>query len=69
MSTTKNRGRGALRWSLTKLRPLVDDPQRTRLVAVGDTVRLDTTALTVDVLELRRAVVASRARSHGVCGV
>jgi pimeloyl-ACP methyl ester carboxylesterase/DNA-binding SARP family transcriptional activator/class 3 adenylate cyclase len=48
--------RGALRWSLAKLRPLVDDPQHARLVAEGDAVRLDASGLKVDVLELRRAV-------------
>lgn len=48
--------RGALRWSLAKLRPLVDDPGRVRLVADRDSVRLDTAELAVDAVELRRAV-------------
>ena len=33
--------RGALRWSLSKLRGLVDTPERARLTATGETVTLD----------------------------
>jgi pimeloyl-ACP methyl ester carboxylesterase/DNA-binding SARP family transcriptional activator len=33
--------RGALRWSLSKLRPLVDDAHRVRLIAEGENVSLD----------------------------
>ncbi len=33
--------RAALRWSLSKLRPLVDEPARPRIVAMTDTVAFD----------------------------
>jgi DNA-binding SARP family transcriptional activator/TolB-like protein len=46
--------RAALRWSLTKLRPLVGE----RLQADRDSVALDTEGLDIDVLALRRAVAA-----------
>lgn len=45
--------RGALRWSLTKLRSLVDEPDRQRLVADRETVALDPAGMHVDVLWLR----------------
>ena len=40
--------RGALRWSLSKIRPLVDDPLHPRLFADRQTVELRTEALDVD---------------------
>ncbi|WP_298127035.1 BTAD domain-containing putative transcriptional regulator [Brevundimonas sp.] len=40
--------RAALRWSLTKLRPLTDTPDRRRLVADRDTVRLDLDGADID---------------------
>jgi TolB-like protein len=40
--------RGALRWSLSKIRPLVDDPGCSRLVADRQTVELLTEALDLD---------------------
>jgi TolB-like protein/DNA-binding SARP family transcriptional activator len=40
--------RGALRWSLSKIRPLVDDPLYPRLFADRQTVELRTEALDVD---------------------
>jgi TolB-like protein len=40
--------RGALRWSLSKIRPVVDDPADTRLVADRQTVELQIEALDVD---------------------
>ena len=46
--------RAALRWSLTKLRPLVGE----RLQADRDSVALDVDGLDIDVLALRRAVAA-----------
>jgi TolB-like protein/Tfp pilus assembly protein PilF len=46
--------RAALRWSLTKLRPLVGE----RLQADRDSVMLDVDGLDIDVLALRRAVAA-----------
>ncbi|MGH7002708.1 MAG: hypothetical protein ACREIP_02050 [Alphaproteobacteria bacterium] len=46
--------RGALRWSLSKLRPLVDEPAQTRIVAERESVALDTSGLEIDVLSARR---------------
>jgi pimeloyl-ACP methyl ester carboxylesterase/DNA-binding SARP family transcriptional activator len=48
--------KAALRWSLSKLRSLVDEPDRPRLIAKGDHVALDLKDLAVDVHELRRCV-------------
>jgi DNA-binding SARP family transcriptional activator/pimeloyl-ACP methyl ester carboxylesterase len=47
--------RGSLRWSLTKIRPLVDDAQTRRVVATRENVRFDRHGARVDVLELRDA--------------
>lgn len=46
--------RGALRWSLTKLRALVNDANSERIVADRDYVSFDPIDTTVDLLELRR---------------
>src|SRR5262245_61077463 len=40
--------RGALRWSLSRLRPLVDSPQRQRLVTDRDHVSFDCDGVWVD---------------------
>ena len=40
--------RGALRWSLSKIRPFVDDPSYPRLVADRQTVELRTEGLDID---------------------
>ncbi len=48
--------RAALRWSLTRLRPLVDEPDRQRIIADRETVRLDLDHVAVDILSLRKAV-------------
>ena len=45
--------RAALRWSLSKLRELVDDESATRLVATREAVRFALADATVDVLEVR----------------
>lgn len=45
--------RGALRWSLSKLRPLVDDAAGCRLIADRDTVALDCARMDVDWARLR----------------
>lgn len=45
--------RGALRWSLSKLRQLVDDGDRCRLEADRETVHLDCAHLSIDWLDLR----------------
>lgn len=48
--------RGALRWSLSKLRRLVNDPECERLIADRDSVRFDARAAVVDILEFRRSL-------------
>ncbi|MGD9882493.1 MAG: tetratricopeptide repeat protein [Reyranella sp.] len=50
--------RGALRWSLSKIRRLVEEPGLARLHADRETVRFDPAGARVDVLELRRAARA-----------
>lgn len=51
--------RGALRWSLSKLRRLVDGSQQTRINASRDTVAFDTAGAWIDLLELKRAAQTS----------
>ena len=51
--------RAALRWSLSKLRELVDAPTRKRLCSDREHVSLDRTGLYVDALEVPRLVGAS----------
>jgi len=46
--------RGALRWSLSKLRRLVDEPSAARIVADRETVRFDPKGAHIDVQDLRR---------------
>ncbi len=48
--------RGALRWSLSKLRSLVDDASTTRLLADRETVAFDATAARIDVVAVRAAL-------------
>jgi DNA-binding SARP family transcriptional activator/pimeloyl-ACP methyl ester carboxylesterase len=48
-----NDPRAALRWSLTRLRPLVDEPDCRRIVADHENVGLDLGRVTVDILSLR----------------
>ena len=55
--------RGALRWSLSKLRLLVSDPARERLVSSRETVAFDGRDVDVDVLRVRR--IASGGRESG----
>jgi len=50
--------RGALRWSLSKLRGLVDDDEVTRLVTDRESVELVRRGLEVDLLRLREALGA-----------
>ena len=45
--------KGALRWSLSKIRALVDAPERPRLRADRDHVRLDLDGAAVDLLEVK----------------
>jgi DNA-binding SARP family transcriptional activator/pimeloyl-ACP methyl ester carboxylesterase len=51
--------RGALRWSLSKIRPLVDEPDHPRLITDKQTVALDTTGMFVDVLAVKGDLVAA----------
>ncbi len=48
--------RGALRWSLSKLRPLVDAPDRRRILADRERVRFDPAGVEIDLLALRALV-------------
>jgi len=50
-----NDPRGELRWCLSKARGVLDDGAHARVVADGETVRLDLSGCTVDAGELRRA--------------
>jgi DNA-binding SARP family transcriptional activator len=47
--------RGELRWSLSRIRSIVDEPGRNRVRSSGDCVSLDLADCTVDVLEIVRA--------------
>jgi TolB-like protein/Flp pilus assembly protein TadD len=65
--------RGALRWSLSKLRGVLDEPGVVRLVADRDTIRFDPVDAEVDALALRRALGAGpagieTARLHELVG-
>src|SRR5216683_1130172 len=55
--------RAALRWSLTRLRPLVDEPDHRRIIADREKVRFDAGDGTVDILSLRNAC------QHGVAAL
>ena len=55
--------RGALRWSLSKLRPLVDEPGVPRIVSDRQTVAFDARDVDIDVVTVRRRV------SSGLDGV
>src|SRR4029079_2393196 len=48
--------RGALRWSLTRLRPLVDEPDCRRIVADREKVGFVSDGATVDILSVRNLV-------------
>lgn len=50
-----NDPRGELRWCLSKIRGLVDEPDRRRVIADGDTIKLDLTGCFVDAIEIARA--------------
>src|SRR5262249_36413811 len=47
--------RAALRWSLSRLRPIVDERDCRRIIADRENVRLDLNRITVDILSLRSA--------------
>lgn len=46
--------RGALRWSLSKIRGVTDSADRSRIVVDGETVSLDTSTMTVDFARVQR---------------
>jgi len=50
--------RGELRWCLSKIRGLIDEPDRRRLAAQGDTIRLDLADCFVDAIEVTAATQA-----------
>jgi DNA-binding SARP family transcriptional activator len=50
-----NDPRGELRWCLSKIRGLVDDPGRKRVIADGNSIRLDLTDCFVDTLAVTHA--------------
>ena len=50
--------RGSLRWSLSRLRPLVDQPDRERILADRDFVAFDASRVLVDLAQIRRELVA-----------
>jgi DNA-binding SARP family transcriptional activator len=50
-----NDPRGELRWCLSKIRGLVDEPPRRRVETQGDSVRIDLSDCTVDAVEVARA--------------
>jgi len=56
-----NDPRGELRWSLSKIRGFVDEPDRRRISAQGDTVKLDLTDCFVDATEVAAATQAIEA--------
>ena len=47
--------RAALRWSLTRLRPLVDEPDGRGIIADRENVAFDLDRVTVDIVSLRNA--------------
>src|SRR5262245_35530909 len=50
--------RGALRWSLSRIRALVDEPSRARVVARKDTVSFEAQGALVDILALKARAAA-----------
>src|ERR1700735_5354584 len=51
-----NDPRGELRWCLSKIRGLIDQPDRRRVDTQADTVRLNLDDCIVDAIEISRAV-------------
>lgn len=48
--------RGELRWCLSRMRSVVDEPGRQRVLTVEDTIQLDLSDCQVDVIEVARAI-------------
>ncbi len=57
--------RGALRWSLSKLRSLVDEPDRPRLITDGEHVSLDLADVAVDLHALRACASGAEPPEQG----
>src|SRR5215813_109496 len=53
--------RAALRWSLTRLRALIDTPEDRTIIADRENVELNRDAVAVDILSLREAARAGMA--------
>jgi len=53
--------RAALRWSLSKVRPFVNDADNTRIVSEGDMVSFDATNAAIDIVDARAALGADLA--------
>ena len=51
-----NDPRGELRWCLSKIRSIVDGPDRQHIRVAGDTIRLDLTDCAVDAIEVAKAL-------------
>lgn len=56
-----NDPRGELRWCLSKLRAVLDEPGRARVQTSGDALRLDLTGCEVDVLQVNRTLQSGMA--------
>ncbi len=54
-----NDPRGELRWCLSKVRSILDEPEWRRIVASGESVRLDVGDVFVDAIEIERVAQAS----------
>lgn len=50
--------RAALRWSLSRLRPLVDEPGHLRILADRETIRFERTGVAIDIVALRAGLPA-----------
>src|SRR5262245_20968833 len=53
-----NDPRGELRWCLSKIRSVIDEPGRPRVAARGDSISLDLSDCVIDVVEITRATDA-----------
>jgi len=51
--------RGALRWALSKIRPIVNDPDRERLLADRERVTLDTVDIDIDIRGIEQSLFTS----------
>lgn len=51
-----NDPRGELRWCLSKIRQMVDEPDRRRVETDGDTIRIDLSDCRLDAIEVTRAI-------------